>query len=428
MPLSRKRPDPKAKGALHGVRVLDLSRLVAGNMLTHLLADHGADVIKIERESGGDDLRKWRENGLEAWWKVYCRNKRSLALDLRSAEGQDILRRLVRHAQVLVENFVPGTLEKMGFGPDVLHKLNRKLIIVRISGWGQTGPFRDKPGFGTLVEGMSGFAHLNGHPDKPPTLPPLALGDMIAGSYGAMATVVALREAERPRGRGQIIDLSLFEPIFSVVSADAAKVSITGEGSTRMGNQALNTAPRNVYVCKDGKYVCMSGSMQAMAERIFRTIGRPDLIADPRFTDNTKRMENRDALDAIIGAFIVERTQAENLAVFEKADVTVGPILSIAEAMQTDFAAGREAIVELEDRDAGWVAMHNIIPRLSVTPGAFRYQAPRVGEHNAAVLKELDAAERAAVRKTRNARLANQKQPTRRAAASAGKPATRKSR
>jgi crotonobetainyl-CoA:carnitine CoA-transferase CaiB-like acyl-CoA transferase len=416
MPLPRKRPDPTAQGALHGVRVLDLSRLVAGNMLTHLLADHGADVIKIERANGGDDLRKWRENGLEAWWKVYCRNKRSLALDLRSDEGKDILRRLVTHAQVFVENFVPGVLEDMGFGPDVLLQLNPKLIVVRISGWGQTGPYRDKPGFGTLVEGFSGFAHLNGHPDKPPTLPPLALGDMIAGSYGAMATVIALREAERPDGKGQIIDLSLFEPIFSVISADAAKVSITGKGSMRMGNRALNTAPRNVYICKDGKYVCMSGSMQAMAERIFRTIGRPDLITDPRFVDNTTRMQNVEALDAIIGAFIADRTQAENLAIFEAADVTVGPVNSIKDAMTTDFAAGREAIIELEDREAGWVAMHNIIPRLSETPGAFRYAAPQIGEHNAEILAELAEAEQAGVRARRDAKLGRQKQPARMAA------------
>ena len=380
--------DPGALGPLDGLRVVDLSRLVAGNMLTLQLADFGADVIKVERPGAGDDLRGWREAGQPIYWKVYGRNKRSMVLDLRTADGLATLRALLRRSHALVENFVPGGLEKMGLDPASLLAENPALVIVRISGWGQTGPYAHKPGFGTLVEAMSGFAHLNGFPDRPPALPPLALADMIAGMQGAFATLTALRVAERT-GVGQVVDLSLFEPIFSTIASEAAKTRLTGEATLRAGNQSTHTAPRNVYPCADGGFVALSGSMQSMAMRILDAIGRPELKTDPRFVDNTARVANRDALDAIIGGFIVERGTAENLALFEAAGVTVGPVCSMADLLDHPYTLGREAIVEVEDRDLGSIPMHNVVPRLSASPGGFRRPAPELGEHTDEILGEL---------------------------------------
>lgn len=380
--------DATRVGPLADVRVLDLSRLVAGNMLSAYLADFGADVIKIERPGQGDDLRQWREDGQDIYWKVYGRNKRSVVLDLKQTTGLEDFKQLVATAQILIENFVPGGLEKMGIGPDVLQTINPALVIVRVSGWGQTGMYRDKPGFGTLVEAMSGFAHLNGFADKPPALPPLALADMIAGIYGAAGVLTALRVAEKTQ-EGQIVDLSLFEPIFSVIASEAAKFKATGTVSERAGNQSSHTAPRNLYLCRDGKYVSMSGSMQSMAMRIFEAMGRPDLKTDPRFVDNDARVQNRQVLDEIIGQYIGERTQAQNLEIFEAAGVTVGPVCSVADLMDHPYIASRQAIVALEDDDLGELPMHNIVPRLDKTPGVFRRPAPKLGEHTQEVLQSL---------------------------------------
>lgn len=380
--------DPRHVGPLSDVRVLDLSRLVAGNMLSLYLADFGADVIKIEREDKGDDLRHWREAGQPVYWKIYGRNKRSMTLDLKSEAGLDTLRRLARHSQVLIENFVPGGLEKMGLAPESLLAINPALVIVRVSGWGQTGPYSHKPGFGTLVEGMSGFAHLNGFPDRPPVLPPLALADMIAGVYGAAGVLTALRVAERT-GQGQVVDLSLFEPIFSVIASEAAKHQLTGAPTPRSGNQSSHTAPRNVYACADGQYVALSGSMQSMAMRILDTIGRPELKDDPRFADNDARVAHRDELDAIIGAFIGARTREECLALFEAAGVTVGPVCTAGELVDHPYAVGRQAIVKMEDADMGSIPMHNVVPRLTGSPGGMRRAAPSLGQHNDEILAEL---------------------------------------
>jgi crotonobetainyl-CoA:carnitine CoA-transferase CaiB-like acyl-CoA transferase len=389
-----KKFDPGAEGPLKQVRVLDLSRLVAGNVLTLFLADFGADVIKVEREGKGDDLRHWREAGEPIYWKVYSRNKRSIVLDLQSERGLADLKRLVRHAHILVENFVPGGLEKMGLAPDVLFALNPALVIARVSGWGQTGPYSHRPGFGTLVEAMSGFAYLNGYPDKPPALPPLAMADMIAGIYGAAGVLTALRVAER-EGKGQVVDLSLFEPIFSFISSEALKFQLTGVPTMRSGNQSSHTAPRNVYPCSDGRHVAISGSMQSMAMRIFDTIGRPELKSDARFADNDARVRNRDELDGIISAFIAQRTQEENLAIFERAAVTVGPVCSVADLVDHPYVVGREAMVAVEDPDLGHILTHNVVPRLSASPGGFRRPAPALGEHTGEILRELEQLERA---------------------------------
>ncbi|MGB8744176.1 MAG: CoA transferase [Xanthobacteraceae bacterium] len=355
---------------------------------SHVLADYGADVIKVERPGKGDDLRSWRVKRIEVFWKVYSRNKRSIALDLQSDDGREFLWRLIDTAQILVENFVPGTLERWGMGPDDLLRRNRKLIILRVSGWGQTGPWRKKPGFGTLVEAMSGWAFMNGHADKPPTLPPLALADMISGLYGAAAVLAALRAVEQGGAGGQVIDLSLFEPIHAMVGAEAAHIRL-GQPTMRSGSQSSHTAPRNVYRCKDDRYVAMSGSMQSMAEKIMETIGRPELKTDPRFIDNTAQVAHRNDLDEIISAFIAQRSQAENLALFEAAGVTVGPVCSVADLISDPYIAGREAIVEVEDRDLGSIPMHNVIPRFSAMPEPFRRPAPQLGEHTEDIRREL---------------------------------------
>lgn len=385
-PLRRLSYHPDASGPLHGVRVLDLSRLVAGNIVTHVLADFGADVVKVEAPGKGDDLRAWQVGGVSAYWKVYGRNKRSLALDYRSGRGRELMLELVRTANILVENFVPGKLEKMGLGPDVLHAINAALVIVRVSGWGQTGPFSHKPGFGTLVEAMSGFASMNGFADREPVLPPLALADMVSGVYGASAAMIALREVEVRGGLGQVVDLSLFEPIHAILGPEAANLRLNGQPTLRNGSKASNAAPRNVYECSDGKFVALSASMQSMAERLFQVMGREDLIRDPRFATNTDRVRNNDAIDAIVAAYMRERSQAENLALFDRVGVTVGPVCDAADLMTHHYITEREVLVELPDDEMDALPMHNIVPRLSGTPGVFRLPAPGIGDHTREIL------------------------------------------
>jgi crotonobetainyl-CoA:carnitine CoA-transferase CaiB-like acyl-CoA transferase len=295
---------------LAGLRVLDLSRLMAGNMLTLQLADFGADVIKVEAPRG-DTLRDWTHDGKPLWWKVYGRNKRSVRLDLKRDSDRRRLLAMLPDTHVLVESFRPGALEAFGLGPQVLHAIRPELVIVRLSGWGQTGPYRDRPGFGTLIEAFSGFAVRNGFPDKPPALPNLGLADMIAGLSGAFATLAAVREVETNGGAGQVIDLSLLEPMIAVLGPDAAIHRHTGRLPRRLGNRAETAAPRNAYRCSDGEWLVMSGSTQRMAERILAAIGRPEMAADPRFASNEARIAHVEALDETIGAFVAQRTGAE---------------------------------------------------------------------------------------------------------------------
>jgi crotonobetainyl-CoA:carnitine CoA-transferase CaiB-like acyl-CoA transferase len=380
---------PDARGPLDGVRVLDLSRLVAGNVVSHVLADFGADVIKVEAPGRGDDLRAWKVGGVPTYWKVYGRNKRSITLDYRKPKGKELLLQLVQGAQILVENFVPGKLETMGLGPDVLMKANPGLVIVRVSGWGQTGPYAEKPGFGTLVEAASGFASMNGFPDRPPVLPPLALADMVSGVYGASAAMIALRQVEVNQGRGQVIDLSLFESIHAILGPEAANLKMNGVPTLRNGSRASNTAPRNIYRCSDGKFVALSASMQSMADKLFQLMGRRDILLDPRFATNTDRVKNNDAIDAIVAEFIATRTQAEILRMCDEAGVTIGPVNDASDLEHDRFIAEREVIVNLPDAHMGLLPMHNIVPRLSATPGQMRLPAPELGEHNADVYGEL---------------------------------------
>lgn len=398
--MERKSFDPDFKGMLHGLRVIDLSRVVAGNMLTLQLADHGADVIKIEPLPVGDPLRAWKENGYSAYWKVYARNKRSLGLNFRAKRAAGLLRELATRADVLVEGFRPGTLEEMGLAPATLHVHNPNLIIVRVSGFGQTGPYAPRPGFGTLVEAMSGFSARNGFADREPVLPPLALADMVAGLYGAFATVTAVRARERGEAPGQVIDLSLLEPIISILGPEAVAYTITREIKPRAGSGSHTTSPRNVYQTRDGKWIALSGSVQALAERVFRLVGREDMIHDPRFKDNSSRVKHRAEVDAVVGGWVATQTREEALKAFADAEVTAAPVYDIDDLIDDPHTVGRGIFEELPDAELGWVPMHAPVPRLSATPAGYRRPAPRIGEHTSEVLRELafDAATIASLR------------------------------
>lgn len=379
--------DPTTKGPLNGIRVLDLSRLVAGNMVSLQLGDFGADVIKIEPPTG-DPLRAWQEAGHSFYWKVYGRNKRSVVLDLRHPPAMQALWTLIETADVFIENYRPGTLEKMGLGPDLLHARNPGLIIVRVSGYGQTGPNAKLPGFGTLVEAASGFADSTGFEDREPVLPPLALADMIAGLYGASAVSTALFARETSQTGGQVIDLSLLESIFSVLGPEMAIYKQTGVVKKRIGSASNTASPRNVYRCKDGKYLALSGSMQSIVKRIFTAIGRADMITDPRFATNTARVENRVLVDAEIGKWFAKYPSEEALAIMRDAGATVGPVYSTADAINDPHFQERGVYVEVEDADLDTMPMHNITPRLSATPGGFRRPAPELGADTKDILTE----------------------------------------
>ena len=386
--LNRRDYTPGAKGALDGVRVLDLSRLFAGNLLSQILGDYGAEVIKVEPPAG-DTLRGWQTAGVATHWKIFARNKKSLCLNLRKQEAIDIVLELARGAAIFMESFRPDTLEAMGLAPGKLLAANPKLVIVRISGWGQDGPYRRRPGFGTLIEGMSGFAAINGFADREPVLPPMYLADGVAGIYGASAAMIALREAEKKGGRGQVIDLPLLDPLFHIIGPQAANYRLTGKVKPRTGSRSTNSAPRNAYRCKDGRYVGLSASTQKMAERVFRSIGRPELIEDPRYRTNAERVKHAEELDAIIGAFIAARTQAENVAFFEQAEVTIGPIYDVTQILEDPHVIERELLAEYPDADMTALPMHHVVPRLSGTPGSIRTPAPTLGQHNAEILKSL---------------------------------------
>jgi crotonobetainyl-CoA:carnitine CoA-transferase CaiB-like acyl-CoA transferase len=380
MPLPALPYAPEAPRALKNIRVLDLSRLVAGNVLTGLLADHGATVIKVEPPEG-DPLRAWKVAGVSTWWPIYGRGKLSVCLDLRQAPAMAALRAMIPEAQVLVESFRPGTLEKMGLAPEALLAMNPKLVIVRISGWGQDGPYALRPGFGTLVEGMSGFAAGTGFPDREPVLPPTALADMVAGITGAFGTLTAILS-----GVGQVVDVPLLDPMVHVMGPQAADYRLSGKVKPRSGSRSTNAAPRNVYRTADDKWVAISASMQVMVDRLFHAIGRPELITHPDYATNALRVKNGVALDAIIAGFIATRTQAEALAHFEAADVTCMPVYNIAELLEDPHVAARGIFSEVPDAAMGSYPMPAIVPRLSATPGALRTPAPRLGEHTRAVL------------------------------------------
>ena len=374
---------------LENIKILDLSRLAAGNMVSHMFADFGADVVKVEKPGKGDDLRNWKINGISHWWAVYSRNKRSISIDLKKDEGLDLLKELVKSADVFIENFVPGTLEKWGIGPEQLNELNKKLIILRISGWGQTGIFKNAPGFGSLVEGMSGFAAMTGEEKQAPLLPPLALADMVAGLTGFGAILMAILASKKNNIGGQVIDLSLFEPFFSILGPWAASYKISGKVPARIGNRSNVAAPRGIYKTKDNKYVSLSASMQSMWEKLALTIGSSDLIKDPRFLTNSDRLNNQDDLDKPISKFIRKYNREEVLNIFSKEGITVGPVLDISEIIEHPYINDREVLVDHYNKEYGNILMHQAFPRLSKTPGKVRHSAPLLGGDTDNVLKEI---------------------------------------
>ena len=374
---------------LENIKILDLSRLAAGNMVSHMFADFGADVVKVEKPGKGDDLRNWKINGISHWWAVYSRNKRSNSIDLKKDEGLDLLKELVKSADVFIENFVPGTLEKWGIGPEQLNELNKKLIILRISGWGQTGIFKNAPGFGSLVEGMSGFAAMTGEEKQAPLLPPLALADMVAGLTGFGAILMAILASKKNNTGGQVIDLSLFEPFFSILGPWAASYKISGKVPERIGNRSNVAAPRGIYKTKDNKYVSLSASMQSMWEKLALTIGSSDLIKDPRFLTNSDRLNNQDDLDKPISKFIKKYNREEVLYIFSKEGITVGPVLDISEIIEHPYINDREVLVDHYNKEYGNILMHQAFPRLSKTPGKVRHSAPLLGGDTDNVLKEI---------------------------------------
>ena len=374
---------------LENFKVLDLSRLAAGNMVSHMFADFGADVIKVEKPGKGDDLRNWQVNDIAHWWAVYSRNKRSIALNLKKEEGLNLLKELVKSADVFIENFVPGTLEKWGVGPDKLLELNKDLVILRISGWGQTGIYKEAPGFGSLVEGMSGFASMTGEPNQKPLLPPLALADMVAGLTGFGAILMAIIASKKNQIGGQVIDLSLFEPLFSILGPWAASYKISGKIPPRMGNRSNVAAPRGIYKTKDNKFVSLSASMQSMWEKLAITIGAEELIKDPRFITNSDRLSNQDDLDDVISNFIKKFDRDPLLKLFSKEGITVGPVLDISEIIEHPYILDRNILIEHHNNEYGNILMHQAFPRLSKTPGKVKSSAPSIGENTNNILKEI---------------------------------------
>ncbi len=372
--------------SLEGVKVVDAATLFAGPTIAMLLGDHGADVIKIEHPRG-DSLRSmgWVKDGVSLWWTLISRNKRSVTLKLSDERGAEALRRLVADADVFVENFRPGTLERWGIGPEQLHEVNPRLVIVRMTGFGQTGPYAKRPGFGTLAESISGFAQINGYPDGPPTLPSFALGDAVAGLTGSFAAMAALWERERS-GRGQVIDLSIYEPLFWLLGPQTSVYDQLGIVQGRTGNAAPFTAPRNTYQAKDGRWLGMSASAQSIAERVMHIIGRPDLVQEPWFKDHTGRLEHNDELNELIGAWIAERTADEVILAFEEAEGAIAPVLAIDEIVRDPQYLARETVITTEHPILGPLRMQNVIPRMLRTPGRIRTAAPELGADTAEVL------------------------------------------
>lgn len=371
-------------GPLSGLTVVEAGTMIAANTTGRILADFGATVIKIEHPEGGDHLRRFgpQKDGVGLWWKYLGRNKCCVSLDLSTDEGAVVFEDIVSEADVLVENFRPGTLERWGLGWDRLSEENPNLVMARISGFGQTGPYSERPGFGTLAEAMSGFASMNGFPDREPLLPPTALADGIAAVFSAFAIGFALYNRDAGGGSGQYIDTSLFEPLFSLLGPQPLRHQQLGEIEERLGNRSTSSAPRNVYRTGDERYVAISASAQPVAMRVFDAIERPELKDDPRFADNESRLENVEALDEAIGEWIEEHDRETVLEAFDDAGATVAPIYNVEDILEDDHYTERESIVSVDDPELGSGLVQNAFPFFSETPGTIDHLGPSLGEHN----------------------------------------------
>jgi len=366
---------------LTGIRVLDLSRLVAGGLTGMLLADFGADVVKVEQPGVGDPLRGWTKEGMPFWWKVYGRGKRYITLNIRSAEGRALLLRLLPHFDVLMESFVPGTLERYGLGWDVLHTGNRRLVILRISGWGGDGADANRPGFGTLVEAATGFAAMNGDADRPPILPSFPLADMTAGLYAVNAIMFALYHRDVHGGEGQQIDVSLFESLFSLLGPLPAEFAALGTIRTRQGNRSTNSGPRGCYRTADGHWLAVSASTPKMAERFMKGYGLERMLDDERFATNEARVQNAEELDAAIRDAIGVRTFSENMEIVTSNKLTAHPVQTIADIERDEHWRARQLTLDVGPNGHA-VRMYNVVPRLSETPGEIKWPGGDLGEHN----------------------------------------------
>ncbi len=382
---------------LEGIRVLDLSNFLAAPMAAMFLADFGAEVVKIERPGGGDEMRLWgnNKNGVGLYYKVINRNKKSVTLDLRTPFGRDAALRLARDADVVLENYRPGTLEKWGLGYDALSAANPGLVLVRVSGFGQTGPKSHRPGFGTLAEAYSGFAHINGEANGPPLLPGFGLADSTTGLMAAFLSMVALKGREANGGRGQVVDLAIYEPLFMLLGPQVINFDQLGLVQQRNGSRLPFTAPRNTYRTRDGRWVSMAGSAQSIFVRVLAALEVPRLVDDPRFADNRARLVNAVALDVELQKAFERFDLDEILQRFDAAGGAVAPVNDVEQFISDPHIQARGNITTVEDAELGGpVRMQNVVGNLSATPGAVRWAGPRLGEHNREILIErlgLDA-------------------------------------
>ena len=371
--------------ALHDLKVVDCATLLAGPLIATLLADYGADVVKVEHPKG-DALRGfgWVKDGVSLWWLFVNRNKACVSLDLGRPEGAELLKELVADADVLVENFRPGTMERWGLGWDALSAVNPRLVMVRVTGFGQTGPYAGRPGYGTLAESMSGFAHLNGYPDGPPTLPPLALADGVAACVGAFATLAALRQRDAT-GAGQVVDQAIYEPLFWLFGTQALAYDQLGIVPGRTGNRTPMTVPRNSFQAADGRWFGLSGASQSVAERVVRLVGRDDLVAQDWFADHTGRLAHQDEVEDAIAGWVAKRPGDEVIAAFEAVGAAIAPMYTIADIFADPQYAAREAIPAVEHETLGPVRVPGLVSRLVETPGAVRHLGRSPGADNEAV-------------------------------------------
>ncbi len=373
---------------LTGLRVIDAATIIAGPTVGMLLGDFGADVIKVEHP-GGDALRKtgYQKDGIGLWFKMANRNKRCVTLNLSKPKGQALFKELVKTADVVIENFRTGTMEKWGLGWEDLKAVNPRLVMVRVTGFGQTGPYKSRPGFGTIAEAFSGFAAITGEADGPPTLPAFGLADGIAAAYGTFAAMFALYHRDaKGGGKGQYIDLSIYEPIFQVLGPQPMQFDQLGVVQQRWGNRSKNNAPRNTYKTKDGHWVALSTNSPAIVTRVLTLCGGKEVAEDPRFQTPQSRVEHIDEVDGIVGKWIGERPLDEVLDAFEKAEAAIGPAYTIAQIFEDAQYRARNDIVEIEDEDLGTLRMTNAFPFLSETPAKIRHAGARKGQHNADIL------------------------------------------
>ncbi|HWI79071.1 MAG TPA: CaiB/BaiF CoA-transferase family protein [Ramlibacter sp.] len=377
-------------GPLAGLKVLELGQLIAGPFAAKTLADFGADVIKVEAPGAGDPLRKWRllKDGTSVWWQVQSRNKRSLALDLKDHEAQEIVRRLARDADVLIENFRPGAMEAWGLGPDALLQRNPRLIMLRISGYGQTGPYRDRPGFGVVAEAMGGLRHLTGEPGRVPVRVGVSIGDTLAALHGVIGILLALQH-RHASGRGQVIDVGLYEAVFNCMESLLPEYSAFGAVRGPAGSALPGIAPTNAYLCGDGGYALVAGNGDSIFRRLMAAIGRDDLAADPALADNAGRVARVSEIDAAIGEWTGKRTADQVLAALDQAGVPAGRIYTVADIAADPHYLARGMLQEVRMDDGSRLAVPGIVPKLSATPGGHRRNAPRLGQDTDDVLREL---------------------------------------